>query len=224
MKARFPANWLAIALHAFKRGLSFMLWNSFLAFIPLALSIWLFRLRQTRSLLWWVGLLVFVAFLPNAPYVLTDIIHLVDIIRDGYPLWVITLVLIPQYILFILAGFGAYVLSIINLGYYLHRNKLGKFTWLAELTLHALSAIGIYLGRFKRFNSWDFVTKPKVLAKTTIEHLADKEPIFVIFLTFIILVVLYWLMKQITLSVIFRLRYKKTLQAQMADERESVLL
>ncbi|WP_242032758.1 DUF1361 domain-containing protein [Oscillatoria sp. FACHB-1406] len=195
-----------------------MLWNSFLAYIPLALSIWLFRLRQPRSVLWWLGFVVFVAFLPNAPYVLTDIIHLVDIIRDGYPLWVVTLVLIPQYILFIGAGFEAYVLSIINLGYYLHRHKLGQWTLLVELSLHALSALGIYLGRFKRFNSWDIVTKPKVLAKTTIEHLADKEPLLVMFLTFIILTILYWIMKQITLSLIFRWRYRKTLQAQMAEE------
>lgn len=218
MKVSLPANWFAIAIPAFKRGLSFMLWNSFLAYIPLALSIWLFRLRQPRSLLWWLGFAVFVAFLPNAPYVLTDIIHLVDIIRDGYPLWVITLVLIPQYILFIGTAFEAYVLSIINLGYYLHRHKLGRWTWLVELSLHALSALGIYLGRFKRFNSWDIVTKPKVLAKTTIEHLADKEPLLVMFLTFIILVILYWVMKQITLSLIFRWRYRKTLQAQMAEE------
>ncbi|MBD2577730.1 DUF1361 domain-containing protein [Oscillatoria sp. FACHB-1406] len=218
MKVRLPAHWLAIAFPAFKRSLSFMLWNSFLAYIPLALSIWLFRLRQPRSVLWWLGFVVFVAFLPNAPYVLTDIIHLVDIIRDGYPLWVVTLVLIPQYILFIGAGFEAYVLSIINLGYYLHRHKLGQWTLLVELSLHALSALGIYLGRFKRFNSWDIVTKPKVLAKTTIEHLADKEPLLVMFLTFIILTILYWIMKQITLSLIFRWRYRKTLQAQMAEE------
>jgi uncharacterized membrane protein len=224
MRAKFPANWIAIALHAFKRSLSFMLWNSFLALIPLALSIWLFRLHQTRSLLWWLGLLVFIAFLPNAPYVLTDIIHLIDIIRDGYSIWAIALVIIPQYILFILAGFEAYVFSIINLGYYLHRQKWGQFTFAAELILHALSAIGIYLGRFKRFNSWDFVTQPQVLAKTTVEHLADKQPLLVILITFIVLTLLYWLMKQVTLSLIFRWRYKKTLQAQMAENHESVLL
>jgi uncharacterized membrane protein len=224
MKLVFPKNWLASSVQAFSRSLRLMIWNSFLALIPLALSFWLFRFQKNRDFLWWVGLFVFIAFLPNAPYVLTDIIHLIDIIRDGYSIWIITLVIIPQYLLFILIGFGSYVLSIVNLGYYLYRHKLGQFTFVAELILHLLSAVGIYLGRFKRFNSWDFVTQPKVLAQTTIENLADKRPLLVIFITFVILFVLYWLMKQVILSIIFRWRYKKTLQAQMSEKQESVLL
>ncbi|MDY6783704.1 MAG: DUF1361 domain-containing protein [Cyanobacteriota bacterium] len=224
MKSILSQTLLSNSVQAFSRSLRLMTWNSFLALIPLALSFWLFRFQKNRDLLWWVGLLVFIAFLPNAPYVLTDIIHLIDIIRDGYSIWIITLVIIPQYLIFIFIGFGSYVLSIVNLGYYLHRNKLGKFTLIVEFTIHALSAIGIYLGRFKRFNSWDFVTQPQILAQTTIEDLADKKPLLVIFVTFIVLFVLYWLMKQVVLSIIFRLRYKRTLQAQMAEKQESVLL
>ena len=41
---------------------SWMTWNLFLAFIPLVLSIWLFRTRLRRSWLWWLGFLVFYAF------------------------------------------------------------------------------------------------------------------------------------------------------------------
>jgi uncharacterized membrane protein len=53
------------------------------------------------------------AFLPNAPYVLTDILHLVDDIRQGYSIWTITLLLVPQYVLFMQLGFEAYVISVL---------------------------------------------------------------------------------------------------------------
>jgi uncharacterized membrane protein len=181
-----------------------------LAFIPLALSVWLFRrTSQSRSILWWVGFLVFIAFLPNAPYLLTDIIHLIHAIRTNYSVWIITLVLIPQHLLAILAGFEAYIVSLINLGYYLHRQGARKFIIWAELMTHALSAVGIYLGRFKRFNSWDLVTQPNDLLETVIDDLTSKRPVLVIAITFVVLTVLYWLMKQVTLGLMLKMRSKR---------------
>ena len=53
-------------------------WNLFLALTPLGLSFVLFRINLKLNGLWWLGAIVFFAFLPNAPYVLTDIIHLFD--------------------------------------------------------------------------------------------------------------------------------------------------
>ncbi|PSF36603.1 DUF1361 domain-containing protein [Aphanothece hegewaldii CCALA 016] len=186
---------------------SFMAWNLFLAFIPLVLSIFLFRFSQKRSLFWWFIFLTFLAFLPNAPYVLTDVIHLIDLIRFGFSVWIITLVLIPQYTFFILAGFIAYVLSVINLGFYLENQGYRKYVLSSELIIHLLSGIGIYLGRFQRFNSWDFVTRPIYLLKISIEQLTDKEPILVIIITTFVITFLYWLLKQVILGL--ELRFKE---------------
>ena len=101
----------------------------------MALDIWLLRGREVRSIFWWVGFLVFITFLPNAPYVLTDIIHLIDDIRRNYSVWIITLAIIPQYLLFILLGFEAYVLSVIYLGDYLRGLGWGKFILWAEIII-----------------------------------------------------------------------------------------
>ena len=208
MRAKL-VNQIIIAGDILRQNSRWMSWNLFLAFVPLLLSFWLFRRRRSRSLVWWLGLLVFIAFLPNAPYVLTDVIHLVEDIRKGYSIWTITLIVIPLYSLFTLAGFEAYVLSLINFGYYLHRQ--GKRQWIVatELSLHALSAIGIYLGRFKRFNSWDFITQLDNLTDTVLDDLAKKQPLFLIFVTFLIIAGLYWLMKQVTLGLVLRRRYAK---------------
>ncbi|HBB31081.1 MAG TPA: DUF1361 domain-containing protein [Cyanobacteria bacterium UBA8803] len=209
---------IANAWKAWHRHSGWMAWNLFLAFIPLALSFWLFRRSsRSRSVLWWVGLVVFIAFLPNAPYLLTDIIHLIGAIRARYSVWIVTLVLIPQHVSVILLGFEAYVLSLINLGYYLRQQGMGKFILLAELITHALSAVGIYLGRFKRFNSWDLVTQPEDLARTLLDDLTAKRPLLVMAISFIVLAVLYWLMKQVTLGLALKFQYRKILHQSTSE-------
>ena len=68
---------LTNAFEAFNQYSGWIVWNLFLAFIPLALSFWLFTKPQTkrgsklprRSLLWWAGLIIFIAFLPNSPVI-----------------------------------------------------------------------------------------------------------------------------------------------------------
>lgn len=198
---------LAEAFGAFNRYSGWIVWNLFLAFIPLLLSFWLFlRRTKKRSLFWWIGAIVFIAFLPNAPYLLTDIIHLIAAIRGGYSIWITTLVFIPIHLLAIWLGWEAYVISLINQGYYLKQQGVKKYVLASEIITHFLCAIGVYLGRFRRFNSWDLVTQPNIVFTSTINDLTNKRPLLVIIITFIILTVLYWVMKQITLGVLLRIR------------------
>ncbi len=199
---------LGDALEAFEKHSGWIIWNLFLAFIPLALSFWLFRRKtNSRSFLWWIGLIVFIAFLPNAPYLLTDIIHLIRAGRTVHSVWIIILIFIPLHLFAILSGFEAYVVSLINQGHYLKRQGARKFVVWAELITHALCAIGVFIGRFRRFNSWDLVTDPGYVLLSTANDLTAKLPLLVIAITFVIITVFYWLMKQITLGLLLRLRY-----------------
>lgn len=162
-----------------------------------------FWLRQltTRSLGWWFGFFLFISFLPNAPYVLTDVIHLYDNIRSINSVWIITLGIIPQYLLFIILGFQAYVISLINLDYYLEKQGWKKVIFPVELAVHVLCSIGIYLGRFIRFNSWDILVNPDQLVNSIMSDIVGKIPLLVIFITFLIITTLYGIMKLITLSL-----------------------
>lgn len=199
MKAEF-IELINRVIQVLQINMRWMTWNLFLAFIPLLLSVWLFRRHRGRSWVWWLGFLVFFAFLPNAPYLLTDVIHLIDDIRTIQSVWIITLVLFPVYFVVIMAGFEAYVISLINFGYYLHR--IGKSSWIIgmELITHALCAIGVYWGRFLRFNSWDFVTQPDAVLTKGIEEILGKQPLVIIAIAFLVLTVLHWLMKRVTLG------------------------
>jgi len=206
------------AWQLFLENSDWMAWNLFLALIPLALSILLFCppgdsypafKYRLNSLLWGIGLLTFLAFLPNAPYVLTDLIHLIRDIRQNHPYWMIILVLFPQYFLFTLIGFQAYVLSLINLTEFLKRKGWQyKYIITAELLIHLLCAIGIYLGRFLRFNSWQIITELPDLINTLIYDLTGKVPILIMSITFLILTIIYWVMKQVTLGIIIKIKQK----------------
>ncbi len=162
--------------------------------------------------------MIFIAFLPNAPYVLTDIIHLVNDIRSGQSVWAIALILVPQYLLFIGFGILAYTISIVNLGRYLSREGNVRWVWPTELGLHGLSAIGIYLGRFLRFNSWDLLTKPDTIVSDTLSLLVTKQPLIIMVGTFFIIATLHWILKQITLALIlyWRTRNLRTTQRYLA--------
>jgi uncharacterized membrane protein len=166
-----------------------------------------FFLRQGghRSLRWWIGFLLFILLLPNAPYILTDVIHLYSDIKFGnYSIWILTLILVPQYLLYMLMGFEGYVLSLIGLNHYLKMQGWGKWIFPAEVITHALCAIGIYLGRFVRFNTWDIFLIPDAVFNKVVNDLVGRVPFLVMVITFMVIASLYFIMKMITLAVIYQ--------------------
>lgn len=216
-------TWTAIVWHSLFNSARWMAWNLFLALVPFAISVWLFRTPRSRSLVWWVGLVVMIAFLPNAPYVLTDVIHLVKEIQVNDSLVINTLVVIPKYFVFTLIGMQAYVLSLINLGHYLQQQRLRKYVLPAELLLHGLSAIGIYLGRIERFNSWDLVTHPQQVFLSLATSLTDERVLIFFSITFLVVAGLYWLLKQVSLAVLLQRRYLRILRELSAKANSSEL-
>ena len=147
----------------------FLVWNLFLAWIPygLALGLALVHARSgPRPVLCLLGV-GWLLFLPNAPYILTDFIHLGR--RTGAPLW-FDAALIGAF-----AGVGL-ALGLVSL-LIVHRvveARAGRLVgWLFAVTALVLSAVGVYLGRFPRFNSWDVITDPHSLVSVVLHRLAD---------------------------------------------------
>ncbi|MBF6065137.1 DUF1361 domain-containing protein [Nocardia terpenica] len=163
------------------RDIFWMSWNTVLAWIPVVLALLVFRTGRdgqtlSRSPLRWAGAVLFVLFLPNAPYVVTDLVHLrwdIRVVGDGP---VVSTVL-PLYAVLIASGFLAYHLALAELGRYL--DATGRSPWKipAILTCHLLCAVGIFLGRWARLNSWEPVVQPRgaidrILLALTWEHTA----------------------------------------------------
>ena len=138
-----------------------MVWNTFLALIPAFLAFRLFRGDARRGIGWWIGAAAFIAFLPNAAYVLTDVIHLPEDLRAARPSGAMTLAVLGAYAGFAVVGFAAYAYSVLRLMDYLRAQGLSRGALITtEVGLHLLVTAGVILGRVFRFNSWDLVARP----------------------------------------------------------------
>lgn len=139
----------------------YILWNIFLAFIPFFISsILLLNTDKDKIFkpVFIIGFILWLLFLPNAPYVVTDFIHLGRF--RAVP---------PMYDMFLLFT-SAWVSLLLGLHSILHIEKilLSKFTRkitnLVILITILFASFGVYLGRYLRFNSWDLFISHNSLA------------------------------------------------------------
>ena len=137
----------------------FLLANLFLASIPLVLSSGLRvadRMQLNRLIK--AGLFtLWLLFLPNAPYILTDILHLTR--ANEAPAWYDLALLLSCAGTGLLMGY----LSLIDLQTLIARYSNAVFGWMFALVSLVLSGFAIYLGRFLRWNSWDVIVSPTLL-------------------------------------------------------------
>ncbi|MFC4052185.1 DUF1361 domain-containing protein [Actinomadura syzygii] len=182
-----------------RRDIWWMGWNTLLAWIPVALACVLFRGRRlSRSPFWWAGLVLFVLFLPNAPYVVTDLVHLrgdILLADEGGP--VVTAIL-PVYALLVGSGFLAYYLALGAALRHLSRIGLGAWQGRATIAAHAVCAIGIFLGRWARLNSWEPVVAPHAALERIVVQLTWTWAPVLIIGTFLVTWTCHFMTKAIT--------------------------
>lgn len=145
----------------------FLIWNLFLALVPYALARLTRRLQAEGYPVWFVvlGGLGSVLFLPNAPYLLTDLFHL-NWAGQSAPLWLDTLLLLSYATTGLLLFYRSLFLLLSLFAPY------WKTIWthLGAGVLIYLTSFGIYLGRYLRFNSWDLWADPWVLLEAIVER------------------------------------------------------
>ncbi len=134
-----------------------LIWNLFLAWLPLGFAFLAGGFRASRRR--FLGcLLLWLLFLPNSPYLVTDLVHLKP--RPPVPLW-FDILLVQSFVLTgLLLGFLAV--------YLMHRLVSHSFGWrtgwIFTCATLGLTGFGIYLGRFERWNSWDVFFSPFALS------------------------------------------------------------
>jgi uncharacterized membrane protein len=138
----------------------FLVWNLFLAWIPYGCSMLIVSLHQRRPREWWWLLApgaVWLLFLPNAPYIVTDLWHLEWLgERKPVPLWY-DLAMIVSF-----AWTGVFLaVASLNAMHNVIRAYWGRVLgWLFTLGALGACGIGVYLGRFLNWNSWDVFFRP----------------------------------------------------------------
>jgi uncharacterized membrane protein len=176
-------------------GLSFIFlaWNLFLAFIPWWMSNYL-KKKERLGFVHIPLLVLWLLFLPNSPYILTDLFHLRP--REYFPLWY-DLVLVLS---FALIGMLVFLKSLKDM-FGILQNYI-KPAYLAIITpfIFWLISFGLYLGRYLRFNSWNVINHPFQLMRQSFDILFEKDTIAFTFIFSIFLAFLYYISKPLLKS------------------------
>jgi uncharacterized membrane protein len=150
-------------------GYRFLAWNLFLAWIPYALGLGIHRLASRTE--HGTGILVlptalWLLFLPNAPYIVTDFVHL----RGSAPeLLVVDALVIAA---FAALGVALGLLSLHRVHAVVARRLGERLGWAFVGGTLLLTGAGVWMGRVLRWNSWDVFTDPKPLLARTLDALS----------------------------------------------------
>jgi uncharacterized membrane protein len=165
----------------------YLVWNLFLAWLPLVFAIRLISILRHKLWSSWEGLgvsLLWLVFLPNSFYMISDFIHLQDVQRVDvlYDTFMFTSFIYTGVAL----GFSS--LYLIHLQLRRRLSAMAAAAWVA-VTLFICSS-AVYVGRDLRWNSWDVLTNPGGLLfdiSDRLQHPAAYPQMLVTIITFSVL-------------------------------------
>jgi uncharacterized membrane protein len=130
--------------------------NLALAWVPYLAALWAVAMRAWTRWRRWLLVLplpVWLAFFPNAPYMITDFMYLSWLGIDSW-------YQIGIFMAFSLCGLYLAVASL-YLVHTLVRGAFGFFAgWVVVWAAITVGGVGIFIGRFLRWNSWEVFTRP----------------------------------------------------------------
>ena len=165
----------------------FLIRNISLAWIPFLLAFVTYNLALPRKIsltILPINIFFWLIFFPNALYLLTDFQHL-RLYSDSPSLW-FDVILVTWF------AWTGVLLGIVSL-YWMQEIVSREFNrnagWFFVVCGNLLGSTGIYLGRFVRVNSWDFLIHPVGIMKDLIvpqpgEHPVEYITLYTLFFTF----------------------------------------
>jgi uncharacterized membrane protein len=158
-------------LHYGKWGHRWLVWNLFLAWLPALGAFAAYNLDRLPTRFRWFPIIgisfLWLLFLPNAPYLVTDIIHLRP--HRGVPLWYDLITLVA----FAWTGSFLGLVSLFLMQMLVRRAVGVAASWLFVMGVLVLNGFGIYFGRVLRWNSWDVLFRPESLANQLVDGLLN---------------------------------------------------
>jgi uncharacterized membrane protein len=149
----------------------FLIWNLFLAWIPFIIAYFTYTATLSRKQIYIIVPLAaffWLVFFPNAPYILTDFQHLAGS-WDDVPVWYDVMLLIW----FAFTGLLLGMVSLFLMQEVIRREFGRWFGWSFVALVSLLTSMGVYVGRFLRWNSWDIFNDLNGMAHYTIQSAQD---------------------------------------------------
>jgi uncharacterized membrane protein len=182
----------------------FLIWNLFLAWLPYCISQWLshYQDKIKSSFIFMLALLVWLAFVPNTFYILTDLYHIGDDYNDYLmPQWFDLAMILS----FAWNGLLLGILSVRHIEKIVHKNFNQRNELLFLYPVMWLNALGVYVGRYLRFNTWDVITNPFLLlrdiANVLLHPFADRYASGMICCFSILLTLIYLMLKKMSKAI-----------------------
>ncbi len=147
-----------------------LIWNLFLAWIPYIFSMLAATLHRSFPRRWWLLIApagIWLLFFPNAPYIVTDFFHLST--NYNVPMWYDILMLTS----FSWTGIFLTIASLRTMQGLVKFYLGGFLSWVFVIFSLGLGGLGIYLGRFERWNSWDMLSHPQKILKDILVPFAN---------------------------------------------------
>jgi uncharacterized membrane protein len=175
--------------------LFFLIWNLFLAIIPYMMIV---TLKSSVSILkskFKTGayLFVWLLFLPNSFYIITDFVHLSQ--SNNNTFW-FDLIVLSSY------AFMGFTLGLLSLSEF---EKIVKPSFSSKIiriiipVVCFLCGIGIYIGRILRYNSWDIISNPFDLVNDILSKLVSIDA-FLFSLHFGFFIYLFYVAKNLIIN------------------------
>ncbi len=199
---------------------NYLIWNLFLAWLPLIFAVRLVSVLRRKLWSSWeaMGLsLLWLVFLPNSFYMISDFIHLQDVQRVDL---IYDTVMLTSFIYTgVTLGFSS--LYLVHLQLRRRLSRVSAFLWIVFTLL--VSCVAVYVGRDLRWNSWDILTNPGGLLfdmSDRLLHPAQYPQMLITIVSFFVLLIsmygLLWRGARL-------LRYAGRIDAETADTNNIIV-
>jgi uncharacterized membrane protein len=162
-----------------------IVWNIFLAVVPVALAL-LFALgarrqRDTTGRINWIAwspvLLLWLAFLPNTAYLLTEWRHYLEILTTTPQVFLLArhsprymfdfLWLSTFYVVYTGIGVASFYLALWPV------DRIVRPHWIVRGLFFIVCSLGVYVGLIPRYNSWNLAHEPYTVWHTAVAAMLD---------------------------------------------------
>ncbi len=162
-----PAGLLAArVVHTGSPVHAYVAWNLVLAWVPVVCAYLAVRPGRTPRLLRPALGLGWLLFLPNAPYLVTDLMHL----HQGQ------VPILYDVVLLFSAALCGLALGLVSLHWMEAAVARALGRWPGRLfgvVAACAAGFGVYLGRYLRWNSWDLLVQPTALVRDALQYVVN---------------------------------------------------
>ena len=134
---------------------------------------------QRKSILHWIffGMagVIWLMFIPNSAYIITEIRHLLDYcpVNSLRDVCVSGVWLIMFYFLYSVVGWVSFVLLLDQMKNFLRRAFNTELSRIFVLVVIPIISLGVLLGLINRFNSWEIFIQPLIILDVMLTYFTD---------------------------------------------------